>query len=314
MKTYRLRLKPLAPWATPWHADTLFSALAWQVARRAGEDSLRRMIDAFAEGDPPFVLSDGFPEGWLPCPLSTPLQLLADSTVKHKLPAWITEEQFRILITNPAPLLPRNSWHAPVAFSRTLHAPIDRSLGTTGGKGNPFEVESWHLHPAEPTSPKHLVVFVRTETWLDRVVDLFQSLSSEGFGKKRSAGRGAFQLVGDPETCEWMDHNDAADGYISLSHFIPASNDPTDGRWSLLVKYPKFSPGVPANSPFKGRVLMLCPGSVFRASAPIRPFYGRIVKGIFHNFPAAVQYGLAFSVPIRWPSSSSSSGAEMTGF
>jgi CRISPR-associated protein Csm4 len=263
------------------------------------------MIDAFAEGDPPFVLSDGFPEGWLPCPLSAPLQLLLDSNIKHKLPAWVTEEQFRALITKPAPLLPQVAGQDPIVSSRTLHASIDRSLGTTGAEGHLFEVESWHLHPAGPPSPKHLVLFVRTATWLDRVVDLFQSLSFEGFGKKRSSGCGAFQLVGDPEICEWMDHADAADGYVSLSHFIPAANDPTDGRWSLLTKYPKFSPGVPANSPFKGRLLMLRPGSVFRASAPIKPFYGCIVKGLSRDFPAAIQYGLAFSVPIRWPSSSS---------
>jgi len=303
MKTYQFKLEPLAPWATPWHADTLFSALAWQVVRRAGEGSLRHMIDSFTEGGPPFVLSDAFPEGWLPCPLFASLQPLVDSNTKPKLPAWVSEEQFRSLARRPAPLLPQPAGPSPVAFSRMLHASIDRSLGTTGGAGNLFEVDSWHLQSVESQSGRCLVVYVKTAEWLDRVVELFHSLSSEGFGKKRSTGCGAFKFAGDPEDCAWVDHADGADGYVSLSHFIPAPGDPTDGRWSLLTKYPKFSPGVPANSPFKGRVLMLRPGSAFRTSGPIRPFYGRIVKGIWPGFPAAIQYGLAFPVPIRWPSS-----------
>jgi len=308
MKAYRIRIEPITPWATPWYADTLFAALAWQVAQRTGEGSVRRLVDRFAEGDPPFILSDAFPEGWLPCPLSMSLQPLTESNVKSKLPAWVSEDQFRGFITRPAPMLPQ-SWESPVAFSRTLHASIDRHFGTTGGAGNLFEVDSWHLRAGSPSSGRHLVVYVRTAEWLDRVVDLLQSLSSEGFGKKRSAGMGAFRLVGFPEACDWMDHCDGADGYVSLSHFIPSADDPTDGRWGLLTKYPKFAPGAPVKSPFKGRVLMLRPGSVFRASAPIRPFYGRIVKGIWPDFPAAIQYGLAFSVPVRWPSPGLNSNA-----
>jgi len=273
----------------------------WQLLERAGESALRRLIDAFGEGEPPFVLSDAFPEGWLPCPLSIRLQPLADSNIKPKLPVWVTENQFRTLTTTPAPLLPQPSWPSPVASSRTLHASIDRQLGTTGGEGNLFEVESWHLS-GETVTGRKLIVYVKTTEWLGRVVDLFQSLAFQGFGKKRSVGLGAFKVVGDPEACEWMDRTEGADGYVSLSHFIPSKHDPTDGRWSLLTKYPKFSPGVPAKSPFKGRVLMLRPGSSFRAPAPIRPFYGRVVRNIWPDFPDAVQYGLAFSVPIRWPS------------
>ena len=303
MKAYRLKIEPLAPWATPWHADTLFSALAWQARQRAGDSSLGRLIDAFSEGVAPFVLSDAFPEGWLPCPLSLTLLPLAESNIKPKLPAWMSENQFCTLIRNPAPLLPQRSWPSPVASSRTLHASIDRSSGTRGGEGNLFEVESWHLHSGDAVSGKRLVVYIRTAEWLYRVVDLFQSLSLEGFGKRRSVGLGAFRVPSDPEACEWMDDADGADGFVSLSHFIPTAQDPTDGLWSLVTKYPKFSPSVPAKSPFKGRVLMLRPGSVFRASAPIRPFYGRIVRGIWPGFRPAVQYGLAFAVPIRWPSS-----------
>ncbi len=263
------------------------------------------MLQLFVKRQPPFLLSDAFPEGWLPCPAFATVQALPDSNVKPKRPEWIREAEFRSLIVEPAPLLPQVSAPNPVSAVRTLHASIDRRLGTTGGEGNLFEVNSWHLSPNGNDSLRYLVVYIRTADWLERVVELFHSLSLSGFGKKRSAGRGAFRVVGDPIPCEWMDHTDGTNGFVSLSHFIPAADDPTEGEWRLLTKYPKFSPGLPGGSVFKGRVLMLRSGSAFRAAAPVRAFYGGVLKGIYSGFPEAVQYGLAFSVPVRWPESES---------
>lgn len=301
MKTYRLRLKPLAPWVTPWHADTLFAALACQVAQRTGADSLRRMLEGFIEGEPPFVLSDALPEGWFPCPLSVSLQKLEGSNLKAKVPIWTDENQFRSLITQPAPLVPKESWPTPLASSRSLHASIDRALGTTGDEGNLFEIEGWHLQPTPNGPTEHLVIYVRTQSWLERLVDLFRSLGAQGFGKRKTAGSGAFELKGEPEPADWLDQLHGANAFVSLSHFLPAPADPSDGRWSLLVKYPKFSPGVPTASPFKGRLLMLRPGSVFRIAGQPLLFYGRMLRGLSPEFPQAVHYGLAFPVPMRWP-------------
>lgn len=303
MKTYCLRIKPLAPWSTHWHADTLFAALAWQVAQRVGVPALRQMIEAFRTGQPPFIISGGFPEGWLPCPLSASLQQLPSLNLKAKLPAWVTEEQFRTLITQPAPLLPQESWSSPVALSRTLHASIDRSSGTTDGEGNLFEIETWYMKSTDtnPEAVRQLTVFFRTEDWSERLHDLFRTLGSQGFGKKRSIGHGAFEVVGDPEPCEWLDQFEGADAFVSLSHFVPAAGDPTDGRWNLVVKYPKFLPEAPVLSPFKGRLLMLCPGSVFRVGGKVQPVYGKVIEGISRDFPEAIHYALAFPVPIKWP-------------
>jgi CRISPR-associated protein Csm4 len=301
MKTYQFRLKPLSSWATPWHADTLFAALAWQVSQRLGVDALHLMLDAFADGRPPFVLSDALPEGWFPCPLTAEVQILPNSNLKARRPQWISEDQFRHLITQPAPLVPQEHWHQPIAAVRSLHACIDRSLGTTAGEGNLFETEGWHLRDHNTGSTQHLIVYVRTVDWLDRLHQLFRSLSAEGFGKRKTVGQGAFELTGEPQPCEWLDGFEGANAFVSLSHFVPAPTDPTQGRWSLLVKYPKFSPRVPAASPFKGRLLMFRPGSAFHTEGELRPFYGTILRRLSNHFPEAVHYALAFPVPMRWP-------------
>ncbi len=304
MKTYQIRLRPLGTWCTPWHADSLFGALAWQIRDLAGEDNFRQFLDRFTGGAPPFVLSDAFPEGWLPCPLSGELKRLPE--FKSKLPEWVCEEQFKGIVKTSAQMMPRDEWPSPLAPVRSLHASIHRLSGTTTGEGSSslFEIPEWCFKEADGKRPEMLVVYIKTDDWLDKLASLFESLGHVGFGKKRSSGRGAFTVGGKPEACEWIDqmYEDAdADGFVSLSHFVPAPGDPTEGRWSVVTKYPKFSPEAPSGTPFKGRLAMLRPGSAFHLQGKVSPFYGRMLKGLSDRFPSSVQYGLSFAVPIRWP-------------
>ena len=70
MKSARFRLRPLAAWATPWHADSLFGALCWELGRNAGEAALVQTLQKFRHGPPPFIISDAFPADALPRPLA----------------------------------------------------------------------------------------------------------------------------------------------------------------------------------------------------------------------------------------------------
>jgi CRISPR-associated protein Csm4 len=299
MKTYRFTLKPLGPWSTPWDADTIFAALCWQVLRLAGGTELTKFLAAYRGGSPPFVLSSAYPEGWLPCPLSARVAELKDSNVKRKRPALVSEEQFRTLIAGQGEIIPSNAPPPdPIRSRARLHAAIDRVSGTTGGAGNLFEVDEWYL---DESVSKNLSLFVKTEDGPYQVMGMLNTLSKEGLGKKRSTGRGAFELIGEPKPCEWMDTVQGANGFVSLSPFVPASDDPTNGRWSLIAKYPKFSPEARVPHVFKGRMVMIRPGSAFQSAAAIKPFYGRIIEGISAEFTEAIHYALAFAVPMRWP-------------
>jgi CRISPR-associated protein Csm4 len=299
MRTYRFKVKPLGPWGTPWDSDTIFAALCWQVVRSSGESALREMLEGFRQGSPPFVLSSAFPEGWLPCPLSAKVKELPDSNAKWKRPTLVREEQFRSLITGTGEILPSESPPPDaIRLGSRLHASIDRITGTTSGEGSLFEVDEWFL---DESISINLSLFVRTHDGPGEVRGLLDSLSNGGFGKKRSAGRGAFRLVGEPVACEWMDSVEASNGFVSLSPFVPAPGDSTDGCWSLAVKYPKFSPEAPVSHPFKGRVVMFRPGSAFRVTGLVGSFYGRMVEGLSPEFPGAVHYALAFAVPALLP-------------
>jgi CRISPR-associated protein Csm4 len=299
MKSYRFLLRPLASWSTPWQADTIFGSLCWELRKLQGEDSLKRFLRQFDEGEPPLVLSDALPEGWFPLPLYARLQPLDGLNFKARLPEWICERQFRSLLRESGLVIPQLSWPEPILSTRALHAAIDRFAGTTGEGGNLFEVEEWSFD-RRAGSCRNLVLYVRTSGHLDLLATLLQSLGASGFGKKKTIGRGAFEVLGKAEPCEWMDESAEADGFVSLSHFVPHPADPTDGLWRLLTKYPKYAAAAPVG-PFKGRLTLMRPGSAFRVAGAIRPFYGRVLKGMHKDFPGSVHYGLAFPVPVRWP-------------
>lgn len=67
MKSARIKIKLKSSVITPFMADTIFGHLAWAVKYLYGEDFLKDFLTQYNEL-PPFVTSNGFPEGFLPRP------------------------------------------------------------------------------------------------------------------------------------------------------------------------------------------------------------------------------------------------------
>ncbi len=289
MKSVRFRLRPLAGWATPWQADSLFGALCWELARAAGEPALARVLDHFRKGPPPFLLSDAFPADLLPRPLCA----AGDDAAAR----FVSRDQF-VALRRGEPLsgdLPRQRWWRTLWPWRTF-VPRDGSDPVS------FPGEEFAWRPEVPEQERFLSLYARAdEPWLERLAALLRSLGRSGFGKRSTTGRGAFELVGQAERCEWLEPLPFENAFVSLSHFVPEEGDPCDGRWDTLVKYPKLgSERGASHSPLKGRLVMLRPGSCFRPMGRPRRWYGCVLTGLSAAFPDAVHYGLAYAVGIRW--------------
>ena len=131
MNTISFRLRPRAPWATPWHADSLVGAVCWELLRRGGEDALTKLLARFRNGEPPFLLSDACPAGLLPRPL-----VLAGGTPEEerawRAQKWVTRDYFLAARNGKAGLAPP-ALPEPWRQVRRLHA----SLETL------FETEEW---------------------------------------------------------------------------------------------------------------------------------------------------------------------------
>jgi len=306
-RDYRFRLRLRAPLGTPMHADTLFGHLVWQVIYAEGPGEAAAFLEPFLGGRPPFVLSDAFPAGLLPRPLF-PAALPADQSASRENYArmrkigkapFIPVEDFLQFAVNPEfDLRPVASpWHTV----KIPHAAIDRLTGTTTPGGQFYETEYLVLAPREGVETGLLDLYVRAETdWADRVETLLRGVAASGFGRDRSTGLGAFEVTAREDIGGLFGEPAGRDGFISLSSWVPAAEDPTEGRWRLRVKRGFLGEGAGRGNPFKRALLQLEPGSVMRCGTPPAPWYGRMVRNIAPGMPEAVQYGFALAVPCRW--------------
>jgi len=72
MKTYRVRLGLDSASLSAWQSDTIFGHLCWTVRYEEGEEALGEFLAPFLAGEPPLVLSNGFPGDLLPRPVLPP--------------------------------------------------------------------------------------------------------------------------------------------------------------------------------------------------------------------------------------------------
>ena len=301
-RDYRLRVRLLSPLGTPMQSDTLFGHLAWQVARQEGPEAVAEFLSPFLAGAPPFILSDAFPAGLLPRPLlpfagraaEGPRDAYAEAKRRGKAP-FVHAEDFPAVTagieTSPEPV------SSPWKTVETPHASIDRNTWTTTPGGKFFFTEAESLADGYDS----VDIYIRaTEGWAEKATDLFRDMAPSGFGRDKSVGCGAYEVVAlDP----WDGFGEvhSADAFISLSTFMPASNDPTDGRWRIRVKRGYLGEMAGEGNPFKRPLIQFEPGAAFRTPEGPAPFYGRMVAGIAPGMPDAVQCGYSLAVPCRWP-------------
>ena len=186
-----------------------------------------------------------------------------------------------------------------------------RELHTSGHEA--FETQDWTWSPEwAKDGPGYFSIYARVAPeWVQPLQKLLQSVGARGFGKRRGTGRGQFTIEADPEACSWLDPMPFESGFVTLSNFVPQETDPARGRWSLLLKYPKFSVGcdpdraVPASAnSLKGCLLQLEAGSCFQSPGRPRRWYGSMIPAKAGVTDGPLHYGLALAIGIKWPTES----------
>jgi len=312
MRISRLRILPTSLQLTRWQADTLFGTLCWALRHRDGEGKLEQFLEPFLAGDPPFLLSDGMPADYLPLPFHVRLmqsEKSFDKDTYHKLKAlkkvrYLAKTEFEKACRGEPVEVEADELFAAAS---QLHACINRATGTTTGGDEETGASLFELHgwvPGPGSTGISVYIADRTGRAIDLVVELMRDVELSGFGKKKSSGMGAFRIEGDPVEWEPPSTNGKANGFVSLSGFVPARNDPTSGFWQILVKHGKLGEEYAVGGdPFKYPWIVLEPGSSFVTREPPGEVYGRMLRGISRKYPdVVVQYGYAFPVPMVIPS------------
>lgn len=294
MKSYSFRLKIIGNVMTPFQADTIFGHLCWIVAHNEGDRELEKFLKPFKKGEPPFIISDGFPGDLLPKPLS--VEFYFDNTEKRK--EWKNIEYIGFddfnTIRKGERCEPKTTDNL-IKLLSVPHNTISRLTSTTLLEGGVFNLGEINI--------PEITIYLKavSDEWINRVYNLFQKLSKSGFGRKKSIGKGHFSIS---EIREFVfPPIMEANGFVTLSNFCPVENDPTEGFYKTFVKYGKLGEEFTfCGNPFKKPLLMLKTGSVFKTNETPKEFYGRVIEeNISPAKPEVIQYAYAFAVPIIFP-------------
>ncbi len=313
IKKLKLRLK--SGLLSELHSDIIFGHFAWRFKESHGESKLEEFLDFFVSGKPVFTISDGFLEKnneiFFPKPLmvmppkfdkkekvSKILEFIKHKESKSK--KLITLNQLNLFINNKIEEFEKEiSEQSQVeypAFKEDLRVSVEIDDETLKSKTG----QLFTYNPKYLDADTFVAVFVKIlddEQWNKyNCSEILSDTFSIGYGKKKSSGYGEFEVVAFDDFNEFLEPTDS-NGFINLSHFLPANNDKIlDAHYDINVKYGKFGEEKSKlPNPFKPPLLLLKPGSCF-ISENSQEYYGRAVKGISDYFPKGVHNGIAFTL------------------
>ena len=300
------------------HSDTLFGLICWAIRQVFSEERLVELLKAFADGQPPFLLSSAFPcvkndSGWkpfLPRPLLPPPEPVAELSreeaqrlKQYKRIRYIPADHFNKFLQgdySDGSYYKSDVWQAvkvpmPQHTDR-LHSTIDRLSGTTDGEGTLF---------SEPEYRTDALYFLLDGEEAELVENALRFLEDFGWGGGNSVGYGLFAAtegkspLGDPVP--------DPDRFVILSLYYPQTDELThfktgEAWYELVVRKGKVGGHfLQVDDFWKRSALMFAPGSTFPAVAE-KQAYGRnpIVKGRQDGLPFDVQqFGYAFAVGMK---------------
>lgn len=73
MEKYKLQITLSSSISTPLQSDTIWGHICWAIRYLKDESILKDFIRSYSKNEPPFIISNAFPEGYLPFPVLPPL-------------------------------------------------------------------------------------------------------------------------------------------------------------------------------------------------------------------------------------------------
>ncbi|MBQ8346962.1 MAG: hypothetical protein IJY17_05110 [Alphaproteobacteria bacterium] len=298
MELYQIDIKPSGGFYTPIKGDTLFGIFCWAVVDRFGEQRLTELLEGYTENKPFIVISDAFPQGFLPKPvLPFPYYKKAEDgsepdakkRKEFKRREWLPADKISLPTNRMADLF------AEVPF-------MEKSLKTTnsvnpetnhagGGKYSAYKTEMISYHG-------FLTVYaVIDETRISSadVETLFRQIGQSGYGKKASSGGGKFSV----ESVKPVSLSSSAEttALMTLAPCVPVSDefDADKSFYKVFVRFGRHgNRAALSENPFKNPVMTMDTGAVLTPKTEKTPlFVGTGVTGVSLSDPRTVFQGYA---------------------
>jgi CRISPR-associated protein Csm4 len=310
MNYWRLTLAPRSPLATPLQSDTLFGHLCWAIRYTEGEAALREFLEESEKRV--FVLSDGFPGGFLPRPLCLPLTMAQqEAWVGRHFPQDEMQGYRKLKEVRKARFIPDEVFLSrrhqlseeglcdallaaagtqPTARDfRQAHNRIDRTTERTPDVGGLYFTEATAYDGKYRYAVYVATDFIESTT----LGGLFRWMGNNGYGKDASIGRGQFEL---------LDMADAGPLFgwggnrrLSLSRGVITA-EMREPLYRLFTKHGRLG-GDRVNDtsgPFKYPIILTEPGATFASDDP---FPGGLIRNVHPHLTDVVHMARHLTIP-----------------
>jgi CRISPR-associated protein Csm4 len=317
MQTLRFTLRPQTAFGTPLVGDTLFGQLCWGFARRFGSDWLTDRLQGYTEteGRPFLVLSDAFPQGFLPLPtVPGTFWKQQDNTDRKALKKkrWLPMEEMESAFSAWQSLAYSDAEAAASILKKggiplqkleaQPHNSINRATSTTGEA--PFapytQTQIW-FHP--DMRLELYAVLDESRVTAEELIATLTDMGQSGYGRDASIGLGKFTIELDAGFSS-LPHASNANAWLTLAPSAPQGLglDAKNSFYQPLTRFGRHGDtAVHSGNPFKHPLLLAKTGSVFTPANSLenRHFFGQGLGGISSTCLEAVAQGYAPVVGIR---------------
>lgn len=317
-ETHRIILEAISI-ATPLQGDTIWGHLtSWLASNRP--DLLEAFLKTYRNNDPAVIFSDGLPAlinengeitQYMPVPENV-VELFGDRELKKtvKNMEWVSLSMVDKMCKGGQIEIgePEIKVESIVRMGNAVSRTGEENTGLY-----PLTLtvlKDARKNAADGSRPAWVVYFRVKSDWAEQLSEPLNSFLRQGYGKKKNIGAGQFKSIDVQEVKTPIVDCPEPNAILMLSGFVPAPDDPSDGRWKVFTKYGKLGEmaafslkgyaGAENPNVFKNPVTMIKAGAVFLLNGQkIKEWYGKCdLKGV-RNEPDYVHPALGFAVPYR---------------
>jgi len=323
MQAFHVTIHIQSPFATSLKGDTLFGQLCWAIRNRLGEDRLTELLTGYTSGQPFAVVSDAFPQGYLPLPklpgsYYEKVENLDRKAIKKR--GWLPEQAVE---------KPLAHWLNHAVDAKTIvnalcgkdvrivtehrslsekhpqpHNTIHRQTNTTGEAGfAPYSIEQEWFTPGISWIFFILLDLKRIDA--DDCRQCLEDIGNIGYGRDASIGLGKFELSDFAETT--LPTQSGANACLTLAPCAPQGLgfDSKNSFYQLFTRFGRHGDRAvhQEGKPFKNPVLLAQTAAVFALLPPPSGFIGQGIGGngeLSKTLPATVQQGYAPVIGVRF--------------
>lgn len=300
MQALKLTIRPETAFGTPLVGDTFFGHLCWGIVEQYGEAFLDNCLQGYTAGKPFAIVSDAFPEGYLPLPTLPSLYWTqGEETDRKKLKKkqWLQPQALTI---------PSTDWQQHAQSNNDIqeqlcthhmqaHNSLNRQTHTTGSKDQFAPYESEQIWYAPHSHWQIYLLIDETRLSRDQLRRVLENIGLSGYGRDAAAGLGKYSVLALDES-GLFHHHQHGNAVFTLAASCPqqCGFDRQHSYYQPITRFGRHGNlCATGGQPFKKPILMAQTGAVFSGHTATESFIGNGIGGVSAAQSQAVHQGYA---------------------